>query len=188
MKILFLTFIFSFSAHAVTLEKYLSQPEGSMKQLISIDKNEVRLFKDSNYFDAKRTYAIGNFTSSSKGQEAAKKDLEELLKKIETADSALKKQGTSFNELSIPKAHVTIYRLDKYVIGPGSKYYKIVDKHFKELSSLKWKQLDGYEISKDMKTVKEYEKGNVKLTKEYASDFYCRNDVCTYFGGGQVFK
>jgi hypothetical protein len=187
MKILLLSLIFSFTSHAVTLEKYLSLPEGSMKQMIMFDKNEVRLFKDSNYFDAKRNYAIGNFTTPS-NQEKIRKSLDDLLKKIETVDDALKKQGTSFNELSIPKAHVTIYRLDNFVIGPGSKYFKDLDKHFNTLSALNWQQLDGYEISKDMKTVKEYEKGKVKLTKEYASDFYCKNDVCSYFGGGQVFK
>ena len=188
MKLLLIGLLISLSSQAVTLEKYLSLPEGSMKHLITLDKNEVRLFKDSNYFDVKRTYAIGNFTSSLKGQEDTRKSLEDLLKKIETVDGALKKRGTSFNKLSIPKGHVTIYRLDNFVIGPGSKYYKILDEHFSELSKLKWKQVDGYEISKDMKTVKEYDKGKVKLTKEYASDFYCKKDVCSYYGGGQVFK
>lgn len=188
MKILIFFLFFSFASHAITLEKYLSQPEGSMKQTIELNKKQLKLFKDSNYFDAKKSYRIGNFTAPAKGQSESIKTLTELLKKVEAVDGALKKKGSSFNELSTPKGHITIYRLNEYVIGPGSKYYKILDREFKNLNALSWKQVDGYEISKDLKTVKEFEGGKVKKSSEYAPDFYCKRDVCTYVGGGQVFK
>lgn len=186
-KILFLILI-PLNSQAVTLEKYLSLPEGAMRQSIELDKKGLKLFKDSNYFDSEKSYQIGNFKAPSKGQENALKTLNELHKKVQTVDEALKKKGVSFNELATPKAHITIYRLDEYVIGPGSKYYKTVDEEFKKLNTLKWKQIDGYEISKDFKTVKEFENGKVKKSSEFASDFYCKRDVCTYLGGGLVFR
>lgn len=188
MKIFFLGIFLSLNAGAVTLEKSLSLPEGKMKQTIEWDKEKLKLFKDSNYFDSPKAYRIGNFTAPIKGQQKTISSLEELLKKVEAVDEALKKKGTSFNQLSIPKAHVTIYRLNEFVIGPGSKYYQILDDHFKHLGKLQWKQIDGYEISRDFKTVKEFEGGKLKKTSEFASDFFCKRDMCTYTGGGTILR
>ena len=188
MKKLFFLMFLSLNSYGVTLEKYLSLPEGSMRLTIELDKKGLKLFKDSNYFDVKKSHAIGNFTASSKGEEKTIKELEELFKKIEVVDEALKKKDSSFNSLSMPKPHIAIYRLDEFVIGPDSKYYKSLDEKFKKLMGLKWKQIDGYEISKDFKTVKEFEDGKVKKTSEFARDFYCKRDVCTYYGGGRVYR
>ena len=101
---------------------------------------------------------------------------------------ALKQKGTSFNHISTPKGHAVFFRLNEYVISEDSKYFKILDEAFQKLVGLNWKHENGYEVSQNFKTVKEIEHGKVKLTKEYATDFYCKKDVCTYYGGGFLLR
>lgn len=189
MRILFAVLFGSLSVHAVTIEKYLSVPEGSLSHAFEFKSTELKLSKNTNYFDSIKSYAVGSFSAPAKGQEDLRKSLEDLLRKISSVDEVLKKKGTSFNEASKPKtAHVVIFRLNEYVIAPGSKYYQVLDETFNKLSNLKWKHVYGYEISKDLKTVKEIRDSKVNPGKKYNADFYCKKEVCSYYGGGHVFK
>jgi hypothetical protein len=188
MNLLVLLITLYTSVYAVTLEKYFSQPQESFKSSIDLNKEQFILTKNTNYFDVKKSLSVGQFKISSLGHEGILKNLDEVLKKIVDVDKALKQKGTSFNHVSAPKGHAVIFRLNEYVIGEDSKYFKILEESFQQLAGLNWKHETGYEVSQDFKTVKEIEHGKVKLTKEYATDFYCKKDICTYYGGGFLLR
>lgn len=188
MKLFFLLLCLHSSAYGVTLEKFFSRPEESFKATIDLKNDAFVLSKNTNYFDIKKGLAVGTFTAPAKGHHEISKKLDEILKKIIEVDTALKQKGTSFNHVSTPKGHAVIFRLNEFVISEDSKYFKILEESFREISELSWKQISGYEISRDFKTVKEFENGKVKLTKEYAADFYCKSDICTYYGGGFLLR
>lgn len=185
--ICFLLILLPHLSFGVTLEKYFSSPEGS--HLISFDLSDKKLMmsKNSNYFDSHHL-SVGTFTASVQGQKKRLKFLEELLKRYETVDSVLRQKGSSFNEHAKPKGHEVIFRLNGFVITPASEYFDKVDKEFSELKKLKWSQIEGYEISKDFKTVKEFKDGKVMKSSDYNTRFYCKKSECTFYGGGTILR
>lgn len=191
MKTFILFTLITSTASAFTIEKYQSTPDGVERQDFEFSGSEITYNRGTNLFDTdQKDLRIGTLVPvDAKVLEEDKKAIEAVLTKVNAADEFLKKEeGTSFNEVAGAPGHRTVIILDSKVIPPESKYFAELDRHFSNLKAAKWKQVSGYELSPDLKSVTEFVKGT-PTKKDYVKVNYCNRSTrsCSYFGGGKLF-
>jgi hypothetical protein len=161
------------AAHAATLGQAISQPEGSSLQAFEL-KNGAVYKKRSNFFDKKKDYELGTYRLA-KGEsvEAEEKALSKVLAKVAAADEILRKQNTTFNELTKIRPHSSCLLLDDFQIAQGSDLYPELKKIFDTLAAKKWELEDGVKLSSDFRKVTKVKGGQPGEPVPFDFPFAC---------------
>lgn len=189
MKYLFGLLLLSQPVFGVKLMKQESSPLGTFTQGFELTEKKAEYARTSNAFDDTPDFRIGAFEIEAAKTRVIQKKLEELEIKISAADAVLRKeQNMSFNDVAGPPGHRQVFYLGDFMVPPGSKQYGEIESLFRELKALGWKQVSGYELSKDLSKVTEFSSGKVKRTQDYPKYSFCDRStkICTYTGGGRV--
>lgn len=161
MKLLTFFLIFSLKGYSYTLEKKKDQHI----QKFFISQNNVIFKKNSNFFDEKVDYSLGEF----QGKLDDISLFEEILSNLKKVDQLLKEKGKTFNDLSLEdRSHRSFLTLEGFIITQSSIHYKRLDEKFKELQKLKYKSVKSIKLSHDLKELT-YIEGS--KTKKVPFDF-----------------
>lgn len=192
MKTLLFLTLFSFGAEAFTLSQYLSSPEGSSVQKLTLTPKKSEFMKASNFFDKKKDYTLGNFQLA-KGavSEADTKKVDEILVKIREVDTFMKKKNSSFNEMSSIKPHDAFLILNDYQISPKSTFYPELKAIFDQYTAREWKQISGVKLSEDLKQVIKVKDGKEISKEAFNLDVQCQPSstlsICSFKSLGILF-
>lgn len=170
----FLLFLISTGAHAVSIAKYISTPDAVSEQRFELNKGQAKYVKASNFFDLKNQNALGVFETKSLKISKIEVRLEEVLKKVKSADDFLKSKKSSFNDLSDKSPHASFIYLNDYRITQKSELYPELKNLFEELQGEAWKQKSGIRLSDDYKTVITISDGKEISKEPFQFEFYCR--------------
>jgi hypothetical protein len=184
MKTLFiLLLLFSSLARATTLTKARSLPEGSSLQKFTFTKSGITFDKQSNLFDSAEDFRIGIFKTEAKAVEL-QRQLEKIRLDIGTADRIMRSKNSSFNDLSGPVQHDDFFLVDDYIVTAESNQYKELEVIFKGLQKLEWKQVEGYQLSRDYQKVTPVASGKAGTPEPYHFEFSCSKPappaICGY--------
>lgn len=181
--ILILAFI-SLEAGAVTLSQNRSSNEGFSEQKFVLEKGKTSFEKRSNFFDKKKDFRLGTFSTNPKLSTKLKADLEDVSKTIRATDEFLKKRGKDFNSLTGQVHHRPYLMIDGFIVTEDSNQYKKLKDIFDRLQLQDWKQQSGVVLSKDFKTIEILENGKVKESEKFDFAFRCKSEkmptVCGY--------
>jgi hypothetical protein len=186
MKIIYLIlFLFSFNLWSLTLSSSRSVPEGTSIQTFLFEDKILSYKKRSNYFDIKDDMRIGEFqVDNTSDIIALKKKVENILVEIKKVDKFLQSRGSSFNKLSGPIYHESIFYLEDFVIKSSSVHYIKLKDYFDKLQGFSFKQNSGIELSKDAKEFTIIEKGSIAKKEAFNMSFYCQKStaptICGY--------
>lgn len=171
---LFLLFLISTSAQAVSVARYISTPEAVSEQRFELTKAQAKYVKGSNFFDLKNQNSLGVFETKPSKVSKIQSRLEEVLKKVKSVDDFLKAKKSSFNDLSDKAPHASFILLNDYRITQKSELYPEVKALFEQLQKLDWNQKSGIRVSDDYKTITTLNDGKEVSRDPFQFEFYCR--------------
>lgn len=192
MKSLIVIFFLSLSLEAATLSQYLSKPEGSSVHAFDLNDDKFMQKKASNFFDSKKDYRLGVFTTAekSKAMELNTK-LEVILEKIKEVDVFMKKKNSSFNEMADNKPHESFLTVNEFRVTKESVIYPELKLIYDELTNLNWKHDQGIKLSDDLKKLIIIENGKEIKREDFSFRFYCKDpvppSVCIYKNLGIIY-
>jgi hypothetical protein len=190
MKILILLLL-SFQLQAASLGQYISSPEGSSIQTITVNKNLAMFDKKSNFFDLKKEYSLGKFEAQSADLLEEEKVINSNFIKIKEVDDFLKKKHSDFNELSHKKPHESFLFIENFRISQASDMYPELKKAFDALQGKNWKHISGIKLTADLKYLVTV-KGGKEISREpFNLPFHCKNDqpptICSFKDLGIIY-
>jgi hypothetical protein len=175
-KLLLLLLLVAPSAHAVTLARFLSSPAGNSLQSFSLGASP-RYLKRSNFFDQKLDLRLGTFAlPAGESVAAEERALAAVLDKLRAVDEGLRKQKSSFNDLSPKAPHAPYILVDEYRVAPSSVLYAELLKLFEGLLQKKWRHLDGIRIDEDLKQITVLKDGKAAATEKFNYAFHCNRE------------
>lgn len=192
MKFLTAILFISLNLEAATISQYISKPEGSSAHVFDISETKMTQKKASNFFDTKKDYRLGSFSTSDKAKaKELNTRLEAILVKIKEVDVFMKKKNSSFNDLADNKPHESFLAVNEYRVTKESVVYPELKAIYDEVAKLKWQQDDGIKLSDDLKKIITIENGKEVKREEFSFRFHCKDpappSVCAYKDLGIIY-
>jgi hypothetical protein len=142
---------------AVELSRQQLQSTGSHLQHFKTEKETIFYEKRSTYFDGQTDFRVGKMRPLE--DKALVRELESILKKVQTTDRFLKTKNLSFNDLTLDPLHRNHWILDGFRITDDSILYPELSAIFMKLQDKKWVLESGVEMSLDFKKYRVITKG-----------------------------
>lgn len=192
MKFLLAVLFLNTSIQAATISQYISKPEGSSAHVFEIDEKKFTQKKASNFFDTKKDYRLGTFTTVDKAKaKELNAKLEAILAKIKEVDIFMKKKNESFNDLANNKPHESFLAINEYRVTRDSVVYPELKAIYDEVSRLNWQQEKGIKLTEDFKKLITIENGKEVKKEEFSFRFHCKDpqppSVCAYKDLGIIY-